>query len=1006
MRSLKRVSGATVIALLAYASATFAFNSAPSKKLRTRTLDHPDPTQTFDRFYVIPEPNIVATSFGIRSSGVAWELYDRFDRAWFNSEVASPDFGPYQVVPLRYANRRPFFLMLCDGPDPATANCRYPLTSEDPDNVDIGWVNVRKSWDDADFNEHGRLFAATMDLAGLPSVLKNPFWVVYGGQNTYLETQLKPATDNNAALYIVGASWSPVDPDSAESLVVRPVSVPELAQLPDSANSVADWVHGDESCPLDQPTSQGSITDPFPVEQRIRRCHDFASMMGAVNANHFGPLNRSYWDYYHTLALRQAKQCMDLADGIGAQLERQGALHVDSPRQVDHSALNTEIHECERVTLIWEAVAQHYLEDTWSTGHMFRRWGYTNPYQFPDQLSLDTPQLLASLSPTDRMARKLYIANAVAMYSGSIHGAKAVLAEIFQANPKRIFDDPLSSPTYSVDSLLLPVQWRDQDSINGPFQGAGDLFLDDILAGAVPSAPNTSGWGLQEQRHRLLGCAVSSVREVYQNLPQWSGSLGAIDQTVGDPIDPHTDRCWLHWATNASMAASQSVTFQMDLGTNNLFYVPLSATIPAWTFNSIILRQVASTIPYFGPDATATDEGTSLTNKIAADLTADTTAVGLLYEQNRKANAIGTESAQQQKVSVLGVSPNDSPNSSTVSGAALVYYADQFDEAMTPGNTFDSAIQDMFPRAFARHTCEQGPSASALASRCVAFNAGGEGDPTACTLCRTIVRNWVQDCPSTEGDPNELVSFGPSPCDALGITPQLRPAALGSPGPVLRRMVDCPSSLTRDIVADKYCSGDVGERMSSDVATTYWLNQVRSHEVAGYDIVVPVKERELVDTTPPGQARSTYLSIKTDFDERISSEDAALTSFGGLQYWESSDYIYERNHRGFEALARACGATQRAVVKRDTCAQLYARLGLPLPVGFQPYELFDTRGPEVVEQLLGPDLGALVSGEVQDPNFCLSYLPVTPLAIGCTDELNCRTDGFCSAQRATITPLD
>jgi len=130
--------------------------------------------------------------------------------------------------------------------------------------------------------------------------------------------------------------------------------VGEFTHLPDFSWALWDWASGHETCPLE---GASSLAD----------CHDFAAHMGPVNSNHFVPQYREYYRHYHQLALARAAECRTLETRLASAAGR----------------FDEYQRECELEALTLEAVGQHYLQDAWSMGHMWERWGSSTLTDFP-----------------------------------------------------------------------------------------------------------------------------------------------------------------------------------------------------------------------------------------------------------------------------------------------------------------------------------------------------------------------------------------------------------------------------------------------------------------------------------------------------------------------------------------------------------------------------------------------------------------------------------------------
>ena len=215
-------------------------------------------------------------------------------------------------------------------------------------------------------DEHRQLFDESRRAAGVPDAVAGTL-------------ALRVFTDGTPD------SVRPVAFEQASSSVVRYTSIAELAQLPDFSYGLWDWATGNETCPID--ASLDAIT-----------CHEFASHMGPVNANHFPPQSGDFYARGHAMAVARANACGVMADALGAS----------EPRFHDW------VLDCENEALAIEAVAQHYLEDTWSSGHMWQRWGSAELADFP------------GTTDGDRRANAVL----VALAAGMIHGSRGVLQRL------------------------------------------------------------------------------------------------------------------------------------------------------------------------------------------------------------------------------------------------------------------------------------------------------------------------------------------------------------------------------------------------------------------------------------------------------------------------------------------------------------------------------------------------------------------------------------------------
>jgi len=356
-------------------------------------------------------------------------------------------------------------------------------------------------------DEHRQLWEKTVALAGLPGSGSSP--PIAGSEFT-----LRIFT--NDALVAAGTgtdlpSQTPVTFADTQRVQFRTMSVGEFAQLPDFGYALWDWATGLETCPLDP-----ALPHPAPLDA----CHDFSSHMGAVNSNHFLPQARAFFAYYHQLALGRAAACKTLKDRL-----------IAGGGNANLSRFSLFVIACEQEAFVLEAIGHHYLQDAWSTGHMWERWGS------PDLLDFnDLPRALL-----------------VAMSSGLIHGARAVLQGAadwvhFEIN------DPLCAPAPAV-TFITPL-----DVTPTPAHGLGDLYLADLLDG--------NGAHFPKQYLQLFSCTVSAVRQVSRAM---GVEPGALDSSLFEVADPTGDACFGQRVTNRAMAAGIGLDFTDPAGVPHRF---------------------------------------------------------------------------------------------------------------------------------------------------------------------------------------------------------------------------------------------------------------------------------------------------------------------------------------------------------------------------------------------------------------------------------------------------
>ena len=356
-------------------------------------------------------------------------------------------------------------------------------------------------------DEHRRLWELTREKAGLPASVSatNTLTVFTGSDQVSLgDTSMGP-------------TLVPVPFEAATQVAYRSFSVGEFTQLPDFSWSLWDWASGHETCPLDGATS-------------LADCHDFAAHMGPVNSNHFVPQSREYYRHYHQLALARATECRGLSQKLAATGTR----------------FTTFQHDCELEALTLEAVAQHYLQDSWSMGHMWERWGSSTLTDFPG----------------DTLEEKRDRAVLTALVAGFFHGARSVL----QALP--------TWTTFDVnDAMCAPWDGVRFKTLDGAInQGVGDDYLDTFR-----------GTPFDPQSTRFFQCAVSGLAEVYSASGELHGA--AVPEGGFVSVDPTGEDCFGQRATNEAIALGAAV---------NLKIAGLQSTIPIDArFVSLLLPKVA-----------------------------------------------------------------------------------------------------------------------------------------------------------------------------------------------------------------------------------------------------------------------------------------------------------------------------------------------------------------------------------------------------------------------------
>ena len=352
-----------------------------------------------------------------------------------------------------------------------------------PQSAHNRWIGVS--------DEHREIWLRTLDLARLSALPA-------AQAEDQFDLDVFTADDPVDVAGTPMPTYTPVAFFDASRVQRRTTSAPEFAQLPDFGYALWDWATGLETCPLDAALPQPAAAGP---------CHDFSTHMGAVNSNHFLPQAQAFFAYYHALAVGRAGACRTMNEKLGAESNRFGPF----------------LDACAQEAFVLEAISHHFLQDAWSSGHMWERWGSPDLIDFTDY-----PHALL-----------------VAMTSGMIHGARAVL------------QDKAGFVGFDVnDALCAPgpkVGFSAANTTAAP--ALGDLFLDALFAG--------DGTNFPEQFDQLFSCTASSMRQVVRAM---GGTPDSIDPRLVEIADPTGDACFGQRATNAAIAAGIGLDFKDTTG--------------------------------------------------------------------------------------------------------------------------------------------------------------------------------------------------------------------------------------------------------------------------------------------------------------------------------------------------------------------------------------------------------------------------------------------------------
>ena len=679
------------------------------------------------------------------------------------------------------------------GPDNNMGNLAMCDTAEGHiDQRKWGWLEIRKKGNAGPSSEHALISTASAERSGLLATqIFEPFWFRYATQDSYVASPeaLDDEDRQKGDMWVAAQSWLPTGGRPGSTHTARSIALLDLSQLPDDSSSIADFSAGNELCPLSGMEGYaGRVADA---------CHEFRQALGATNVTHFKPLNRAMWTYYHTLARRRMRQCSAL-EVLNAHYYEDWDYYWDwSPEFL--SAHDTEVHECEREAMTYEMFAQHFLQDAWATGHMWRRWGRASIPDFPYSLRGEEPSTI----PTSNWAvRKTAIAQMVAVGVGIVHGDKSVLLEEFFHNsgnsadpsvldtigPRSFTNDPLNSPEYRLLPFLPEsVYWATPRMAGEKFKGGGDMFWLPTNAplGQVGSDPR-----FEEQRNRLLNCGAASMLEAYRDGPMRHGA--PVPTQFGgdiDNIDLQSDYCWGQLATNRSMAAAVGLT-------DATYGVGLVTGFGAGMVGRFLVGKRRKGLAFPAEDSLSIDQEANrvaiadwktFSDKLGDQFAEDLSRIKRVYERHAKVDPDGVAAAKGEHIDggpirLLGVDGAEDVDAATLAAMSEpdvppmappgVPYVDRLVSdlpASDPKTDLQLATSRMLWRGNMAETChatlkDDAALLNGLQQRCL-NNATIGGDADACTEC---VYRAAQVLPVCVGGGTHI---GGSMCSDIGAIP-------------------------------------------------------------------------------------------------------------------------------------------------------------------------------------------------------------------------------------------
>jgi hypothetical protein len=370
-----------------------------------------------------------------------------------------------------------------------------------------GWMSAQLGGEEP--NEHGYLLWYALTASGLPDEFKGEYTL-----DVFVDSTKKTVINNaESGTTTEFDSFAPApfsvevqsNEKAADGKVQRSYIIHGIAALPDHSLSLWDWANDNESCPSATGTAD------------VYKCHAFKVHLGALNSSHFPPQSASMYRWYHARALDRAKQC----SGLLAKLK-------DKPIWLEAKPFANEfVVECEREALLLEAFGQHFLQDAWSIGHMWQRWGGANLADFPATVT----RYIGNNQSVQIASDPLTIARLVGITAGMIHGAEAVLKPMFVGDRMGGGAEFVSEP----DKARLAA--------------IGDYYASRIG---------------DEQLTKLTNCSLSGVRKVYRETGMASGEMLAPAAAFTEVSDDELvgERCLGQRATNASVRSGMALDFK------------------------------------------------------------------------------------------------------------------------------------------------------------------------------------------------------------------------------------------------------------------------------------------------------------------------------------------------------------------------------------------------------------------------------------------------------------
>ncbi len=299
-------------------------------------------------------------------------------------------------------------------------------------------------------NEHAEISATALQAIGAGRLLQTD--------------DLPVVTDLNASYFrrelLFGKNpWQPanVPKDGLERRILPPPA--QFSGLPDFSYTLYDWINKNQLCPL-----------PADAPERDK-CHNYNGWIGAaLNASHFGTQAARNYQQLHQIALLLAER----ARSLRVKLEQ----IPEAPQ-----AYRKHLVEAEWMALAYEGMAQHFLADRWSTGHMWERWNAGDYRHLPS---------------SDLLVNKM-----TGYISGMFHGMQTVLHARLagRSAAHHLWPDPLSSPMVEIQHQDGEVERLWNYYVAGESGNIRLLSVDPAVyrhAGGGPGNPGIGDYGFRD----------------------------------------------------------------------------------------------------------------------------------------------------------------------------------------------------------------------------------------------------------------------------------------------------------------------------------------------------------------------------------------------------------------------------------------------------------------------------------------------------------------------------